>query len=322
MKACILGNTGKNVRTAYSWFCKTTAQGLMLNNCNVVGYDYKSHTIDQIYNFLRDGKFDILFTHLTFHRHHNTEKILEIFDEIRTCLDTKIIHTMQDARTEPRYKGDISFAFDMALVGQIKNIPKFKKYWKIPVYYFPYASMTYDRMGYYKKELDFRLPVFPGNPNSHPDRADFLKKLQSKMRFKIISTKSPEDIRKETLNFSKSNPCVLGFCTRYEQPLYGYYEVRPWQYLGAGACMILRPYKGFENVIDPKLYYSINSYSVNDAERVAKYWKKIQKENHDSMRENAFNFVQKYHSSMVRIKQVIEILEDKREKLNIFLDEI
>jgi hypothetical protein len=51
-----------------------------------------------------------------------------LFDTIKSHSDTKIIHTMQDAREEPRYKGDISAGFDMALVNQTENIPKFQKY--------------------------------------------------------------------------------------------------------------------------------------------------------------------------------------------------
>lgn len=322
-KICILGNTNSDPRKAYSWFCKTTAQGLVLNGHEVIGFDYKSHSIDKIHDFLIKHKFDILFTHLTFHGHHKVEKILEIFDEVRSCFDTKIIHTMQDARPEPRYKGDVSFAFDLALVGQKQNIDKFSRSWNIPVYYWPYSSMTYDRMSKYNKRYDFGVPVFPGNPDSHQDRKEFLRKLDSIMKIRILRTKSGVDIREKNLEFSRSTPCVLGLCTRYDWPLYGYFEVRPWQYLGAGACMIIRPYKDFHKVVDQKYYYSIDSYSMQAAHQVRDHWHRIQKDkNTIKLRQEVFDFIQKYHSSKVRMQQTIEVIEGKREKLNIFLDEI
>jgi len=127
-KICILGNTGNNPLSAYSWFVRTTANGMKENDHEVYGFDYKKHSIDKIQDFLFDLKPDILFTHLTMHEHHDKYDIMEIFDSLRSLYDTKIIHTMQDARDEPRYNGDISHAFDLALVSQIQNIKKFETY--------------------------------------------------------------------------------------------------------------------------------------------------------------------------------------------------
>lgn len=319
-KICILGNTGKNINQAYSWFVKTTYQGMVLNGHEAVGFDYKSHSIEQIRDFLFDYSPDILFTHLTMHRHHDKFDIMEIFDELRSLIGTTIIHAMQDARPEPRYNGDISHAFDMALVAQTENIEKFQKYWKVPVYYWPYSSLTYDKMGTYKKELDFGKPVFPGSPNSHADRTRFIRKLQSIMDIKIIQTGSHEDIRGRTLDFSASTPCVLGLCTGYDNSIWGYNEVRWAQYLGAGAIMIMRDYDCNKYIIPPDLYFGFDSYK--DPGIVKEYWEKIKKmpdEEKNEMRQKAFNFIQTHHSSKVRMKQTIEVIEGKRDKLDIFL---
>ena len=125
---CILGNTTNNIKNSYSWFVKTVYQGCVLNGHNVVGFDYKSHTIDEINDFLFSNKFDVIFTHLTMHQHHDKYDMMEIFDNLRSLYGTKIIHSLQDARSEPRYNGDISNAFDMALISQYKNIEKFQNY--------------------------------------------------------------------------------------------------------------------------------------------------------------------------------------------------
>ena len=42
----------------------------------------------------------------------------------------------------------------------------------------------------------------------------------------------------------------------------------------------------------------------------------------NDMRQKAFDFVQKYHSSKERMRQTIELIEEKRDKLDIFLEDI
>ncbi len=320
MKICILGNTGKNINDAYSWFVRTTFQGLVLNGHEVVGFDYKSHSLEQINNFLLENNFDIIFTHLTFHDSpHNKYDIMEIFDNLRNLNDTKIIHTLSDARTEPRYKGDISYAFDMALISTYYNIEKFQNYWKIPVYYWPYSGLTYDRMGNYKSNLDYGKPVFPGNPDSHEDRTRFLNMLQSEVDIKIIKTKSKKDVRNKTLDFSASNPAILCLSTRYEMKN-GFTDTRPYQYGCAGAIMLGRPHDIQKYIIPEELWFPF--YDYKDINFVKEQWEKIKKlSDHEknNIRKKIFDFMQNHHSSKIRMKQTVELIEEKRNKLDIFL---
>lgn len=320
-KICILGNTKRNIDRSYSWFVKTVQDGFQHLGHEVIGFDYKTHSVKQIQDFLFSNDIDILFTHLTMHGHHDKYRMMEVFDDLRRLKGTIVIHTMQDARSEPRYAGDISHAFDLALVGQYENIPKFQKYWNVPVYYWPYSGLTYSEIGRYDSNLDFKRPVFPGSPNSHPDRSAFIKKLQQKMNIKIVSTGSKEDIRGQTKDFSMSSPCVLGLCTRYDLPIEGYWEVRPMQFLSAGAIMIMRKYKNMHKVIPDELYYPIHGYNDKNAEQVKEYWKEIQNKDLTKFREEIFRFMQRYHSSKERMKQTLELIEGERDQLDVFIKE-
>jgi hypothetical protein len=91
------------------------------------------------------------------------------------------------------------------------------------------------------KDLMFKKPIFTGSPNSHKDRSQFIKKLQEIMPIKIVTTKSSENLRGRTPELSVSAKCILGLCTGYD--IGGYIDVRPFQYLGTGACMIMRKFK-------------------------------------------------------------------------------
>ncbi len=319
-KICILGNTGNNPFSAYSWFIKTVSDGAWHLGHEVIGFDYKSHSITEIRDFLFNNDIDILFTHLTMHQFHDKFSMMEIFDNLRSLKGTIVIHTMQDARHEPRYKGDISSAFDLALVGQTENIEKFQKTWKVPVYYWPYSALTYSKMADFKEDLAFKVPVFPGNPDIHKDRSAFIRKLRSTMNIKIIKTGSKEDVRNRTGELSVSAKCILGLCTGYD--IEGYCEVRPWQYLGAGACMIMRKFKGIDDIIPEDLYYPIDGYTWNDAKKVSELFEKIKKTNNMPLKERAFNFIQRYHSSKERMKQTLEIIEGKRSRLSVYLSDL
>lgn len=148
---------------------------------------------------------------------------------------------MQDARHEPRFAERLDGVFDLALVGQIQNIPKFQNYWNIPVYFFPYSSLTYQRIAPQNKNLAFNEPVFTGSPQAHRDRSAFIAALQRIMPIRIFQTKSGNDLRDKNAELSSSAQCILGLCTGYD--IGGYMDVRPFQYLGAGACMIMRKFK-------------------------------------------------------------------------------
>lgn len=320
-KICILGNTTKDISKSFSWFVLTTYQGLRLLGHEVVGLDYKSNSFNKIYNSLLNYKPDILFTHLTFHNFHKTEKMLELFDILRHSFDTKVIHSVQDARTVPRYNGDISYAFDLALVGQRQTLKKLSKIWKIPTYYCAYSSLTYSRMGVFRPELYFDgLPVFTGNPDIHTDRKNFVKLLQRNLPIKIINTNSHENLRHNTLDLSASCNCVLGLCTGYN--INGYIDVRPFQYLGAGAFFIGRKFKKMENVIPDKYYIPFHNYSEKDALFIKEQTLKWRKKNKNPMRNTAFTFIQKYHSSKVRMQNVLNLIEGKQETTKSLLEEI
>ena len=304
---CILGNTKGDIRNAYSWFAKTVYDGFSRLGHNVFGLDYKSHSLDQIENFLFDNNIDVLFTHLTMHEHHAKFRVMEMFDSLRSLNGTIIVHTLQDAREEPRYKGDISHAFDLALVSQYENINKFQNYWNVPVYYWPYSCMTYDEMGEYNPKLDFNMPVFPGNPGSHRDRADFLSKLQKKINMKIIRTGSKQDVRSQTKDFSVSNPCILSLSTRYDYNIKGYIDVRPLQYLGAGGILICRPHKGQEKIIPDELYFPIKNYSWESVDQVKEYWNEIKNSDLSDMRKETFNFLDRWNEEYKNRSKKIEI---------------
>lgn len=301
MKCVILGNTKLN----YSWFVLTYRQGLKLNGIETRDIDYKSNKLGVIKNKLLEYKPEYVFTHLSFHAQVNPiSKVLQMYEDVYKQVGTKFIHTLNDARRHDRYMEDISHAFHCAFVGNYEVLENAQKAWNIPVFFAPYSSMTYHDMADVMPVLRFKEAVFTGSPGSHKDRADFIKKLQKYMKLKIFQTQSSEDMRKHTPQLSASAWAILGLCTGYD--IDGYIDVRPFQYMGTGAVMISRKFKGMDDIIPPDLYYPFSTYDEKDAKRVADiYRNKCFRKENNKMRKKAFKYIQQNHSSSVRLKQII-----------------
>ncbi len=307
MKAVILGNTQLN----YSWFVLTHRQGLRLNGVETMDIDYKSNSLEMIKKKILEYKPNMIFTHLSFHSHiHPTNTVLNFFKDLKSKIKVKIIHTCGDARTQDRYMGDLRGVFDVAFVSTYSMVTNCSKAFKIPVFYAPYSSMTYETRGKFAHDLAFDFPVFTGSPGAHKtgwadNRAMFIESLQKVMKIKIFKTQTGQDLRKRTPELSTSAKCILGLCVGYEIP--GFMDVRPFQYLGTGAFMIMRKFNDMDSHIPDDLYVPFDSY--DDPMVVKELWNEWKNKDKEEMREKAFQYIQRHHSSKQRLKNILEVLK-------------
>lgn len=302
MKVCILGNT----LLGYSWFVRTYKQGLELNGHQVMEINYKSTSLTELRSRLISEKPSLVFCHLTFHDILPVSLVLDVFRHVNKAVGTRFIHTCNDAREVDRYMGDVSGAYYMGFVGTHRMVENCSMVWKIPVYYSPYSSLTYDRMAQPAEDLMFREAVFTGSYGAHRDRLDFLNKLKKRIPIRIFETQSKEDLRIRTPELSVSAKCILGLCTGYD--IDGYIDVRPFQYLGTGACMVMRKFKGMDKMIPADLYFPFESYDEAAADKVARDYSYILSTDTKQKQSEAFRFMQAFHSSKVRIAEILKTI--------------
>lgn len=308
-KVVILGNTN----LGYSWFVLTTHQGCVLNGCDVANIDFKSNSLSDIRDTIIRLNPDIVFTHLSFHGNkHPVGNTLQMYKDVKKKIDVKFIHTLGDARKQDRYMGDVSDIFHSAFVSNLDCIDICKNAWKTDrVYYNPYSSLVYNKIAEPKIDLNFGV-VFTGSPGAHKDRSEFIRKLTAIMDIRIFKTQTKDDLRHRTDELSASTECILGLCTGYD--IRGYIDVRPFQYLGTGACMIIRKFNGMDEVMPDNLYYPITSYN-NPHEVKEIYEKFIKNKPNKRMRNRAFKYIQKYHSCKERMKNVLNIIDEKQDSV-------
>lgn len=227
--------------------------------------------------------------------------VLDVFRLVNKKVGTRFIHTCNDARSVDRYMGDVTGAYDMAFVGTHDMVRNCQPAWGVPVHYAPYSCMTHEKLATPAKDLMFSEAVFTGSPGAHPDRKSFIERLSKRIPIKVFHTQSKEDLRNRTPELSMSAKCILGLCTGYE--IDGYLDVRPFQYLGTGACMIMRKYKS--SMIPSDLYFPIDSYNDDAVHKAATHYNYILSADTTQMRREAFIFMQAFHSSKVRLADIL-----------------
>ena len=304
-KAVILGNTRLN----YSWFVLTYRQGLQRNGWEVIDMDYKSQSLNSIKQQLISMKPKYVFTHLSFHESvNNIGSVLQMYRDVKNAVGTRFVHTCNDARTIDRYMGDISDVIYMAFVGTLELVQNGLNAWNIPVWYAPYSSLCYDRIAPPAQDLMYPMPVFTGGYGSHQDRKNFIDKLLKRsFPLMVISTQSKNDLRHRTPELSASARAIMGLCTGYD--IDGYIDVRPFQYLGTGACFISRKFKNMSATIPDELYYPFDSYGNDGVDQVLEHWETINKTDTTKIRQKAFDYMQMHHSCKARLSFVLEKLE-------------
>ena len=111
---------------------------------------------------------------------------------------------------------------------------------------------------------------------------------------------------------------ILGLCTGYDIDYY--IDVRPFQYMGSGAVMITRRFKGMDDIIPPDLYFPFDGYTASDAALVKYiYDEYCYKKDNLRMRVKAFKYMQEHHSSMIRMRDIMDVIMGKKDKVRNFI---
>tara|TARA_Y100000310_G_C20617074_1_gene781197 strand:+ start:56 stop:1033 length:978 start_codon:yes stop_codon:yes gene_type:complete len=319
IRIATLGDWGRY----FSYFLAGTQEGTILNGCLFRPIDIRIDP-SMIRNCIKEFRPDIMFCHCIFNNDIPREKIFEILADTRKGIGTKIFYHMGDYRTEPRYPHNIQHIIDGGLVNHHgPTLNKFSKIWCIPTYYWPYGC-------FYQKEIagvneEFAHPlVFTGRlklGGVHNQRTIFIDQIKKKrLKIKIYPNEKYPDTKLLTPEIAASSEAVLGVCTGYDR--YGYIDVRPFQYPGAGAFLLQRYYKGMEKVFkqrehmvwfdndNPDNFVEIYNEWINHSE----YTKVV--------RQQGFTFCQKHHSMKRRVEDVIKIVYEGATKTNFLLEDL
>lgn len=247
----------------------------------------------------------IILAHCIFNRRpHNREDVFELLRGFRLKYGTKVYYHMGDARAEPRYPHNITGFVDGALVNNLE-LEKWSSIWGVPCIHWPYMSLYQEELAW----LDDRFAhgaVFTGSLGAddghHASRTGFFDALKSKIDVKTYPDEEWGNSRFLTAEISSSSVAVIG--TQMGGDIYGYIDVRPWQYIGAGALYF---HEGCSNI---DLYFISDYHYIpynGVGDFIEKYrWYSMHPKEASIIRGRGFNFCQHYHGTNERMRRVID----------------
>jgi len=236
------------------------------------------------------------------------EKIFQLLRDAKKKWGSYNCYHIGDARKEPRYPYDISDFMDLGLVnnleyerwGKIWNIQCIN--WPYPVLYQKGISSVDER---FKSDIVFTGAL--GSNTHHIERTIFIQQLKDKgINIKTYPDETYGNSRFLTAEISASAKAVLG--SQMGKEVFGYVDVRPFQYIGSGALYMQEKHKNIEQFFrSGEHYISFEEGNVDSfLEEYNKYNNKSKK-----IRKYGFTYCQNYHSTEERIRNIINMYEGK-----------
>lgn len=304
----------------YSYFLYGIMEGAIRNGAWFRPISLRGQTIPQIESQINFFRPHIILCHMIFNKERQ-EGLRELFKRIKKRWGTVVFYHMGDAREEPRYCGDISEYVDYGLINHQMN-KEFELHWKIPTFHFPYFC-------FYQKEIVDRNKkikgdvIFTGKKAREPEhvhykRTMFIEELQKKLKGGLVTYPNLEikNTRFLTAELSASAKVVLGYQMRKQIP--GYVDVRPFQYIGAGALFFHDRSKQIDLFFERGEHFvDFKRGSVDDFISKYKYYCRNKKEA-NKIREKGFIYCQNYHSTKERMEFIIDLYYGREVKHRIY----
>lgn len=264
----------------------------------------------------------IILAHMIFNKKpHDRDHVFEMLRGFRKD-GIKICYHMGDARKLPRYEGDISEIVDMGLVNN-SIFDKFSKIWNVPCYHWPYGCMPQnDILNYNSVPNIYKCVVgFTGslstNPNHvHFGRTRFVNTLEDNgIEIRTFPNSETGNTRFQTAEMATGADRILGF--GMGEDIDGYLDVRPFQYIGAGAVYTHNISAAMDKFFVSGIHY-IAYRDVNDFINKLRYGPRMV----ESIRRQGFEFCQKHHSMKARVQFILDLFDGKVDKPKIYLEDV
>lgn len=264
--------------------------------------------IDVITRKLEEQKVDILWTHMLLWAPHGSPPVGDLIALMERVArrGTQIVLHDGDYKEKTRFPKNIASWCSVALCNHEFN----RSAWRIPIIKWPYFAFAQDRIAAPDPRWACEL-WFAGQMNAGPvyaQRTKFLTELQRHVKLRLPTDKDGNTLSKTDV-ISVSADAVLGFG---RPGVKGWVDTRVFQYPGAGAVLVHDDVGGY---LEPWVHYV--PYQSGRPESVVEALGEIQSmsvSEQQALRQRAFAYVQEHHSSIARVREVIEFLQLGRTK--------
>jgi len=155
----------------------------------------------------------------------------------------------------------------------------------------------------------------------HGPRTRFVEELRPHIQVTVYPTPHSGNTRFQTPEQSASAKAILGFQMGEDIPLY--LDVRPFQYIGAGALFFHDRSESMKKFfVEGSHYIAFERNNVKDFLEKYNHYVNKHPEEGRAVRRKGFDYCQRFHSAEARIRFVFDVLEGRTTKPRIYLNDI
>lgn len=290
--------------------------GAWFRGIQLVGQDVSA--MEQQLDFVKPH---LILAHMIFNKNQiPMEQVHALLQRTKKKHGTTIAYHAGDARVIPRYPHPINHIVDLALVNHLM-LKEFGDIWKVPCYHWPYPCLYQKDIGPLDKryvcDLAFTGALAEAEHIHHGPRSAFLERLaRAGLKASIFPNEWSGNTRMQTAELSASAKGVLGVQMGTDLP--GYQDVRPFQYIGAGAVYFHDNAEQMRLFFEPYKHYV--EYDRGDEHNFKAMWNKYQ--DSQKIRKEGFKLCQQWHSAEARMQFVFDLLNGKVNKPRIYLEDV
>src|SRR3989338_4873264 len=292
-----------------SYFLMGTMEGAVRNGAWFRPVSLFGQSLEQIEDQIFFFKPHILFCHCIFNTQpHNRNHVFELLRRVKKS-GTMVCYHAGDARTEPRYDGDVSGFVSLALVNH-HLLEKFSSLMKVPAHYWPYACLYQEDITEpdprYACEVAFTGALAKDEGHVHRERTEFISQLKKKIGVRVFPDRFSGNTSFQTPEVAASAGGMLDVQMRDDIPMY--LSVRPFQYIGAGALFFHDDNDHINPIFEEGRHYvGYQKCDVDSFLEKYRYYVEDHPQNGRRIRREGFEYCQRYHSSRERVKFVIDL---------------
>ena len=296
----------------FSYFTYSIMEGAIRTGNLFRPVPFFGHDLSVIKEQILWFKPHILIAHMLFgcgHR-HDQSRVFQMLRDMRQR-GIYVVYHNGDARKDPRYCGDISPIVDLGLLNQ-SDLAHYQNIWRVPCIRWPYMCLYQkeiaDPVDLYKCSIAFTGGI--ASKGVHKERTDFVNTLQDRgCNVKLFPTNETGNTRFQTAELAASANMVLGM--QMERQLKGYLDVRPFQYIGAGALYLHDKCEQMDEYFESGRHYI--RYDKSDIEGFIANASILNKGGPmvQAIREYGFKYCQNRHSTKQRMEEILKVYKEK-----------
>lgn len=271
-------------------------------------------------------KPDLVFSQCLIDGHkHNVDEVLNMIRELKGRFQFKFVYQEGDYKdVSKRPKVDLSFV-DLILFNQDHQLDEHAQLWNVDrekCIVFPYASFVHSSVPYFQRRYSNKF-VFFGSMNrvQYPERVECIEKLiEAKLPLKVFCEKTAygENSQKMNVPIYASSKICLSY--DFVDDIKHFASDRAFIITGAGGFCLAHRSKGLDEI----LIQGKHAVYFNTTEEAIKLYKFFIKNKpmRNTIREEAFKYVQEHHTWKNRCDDLIKILQGQKDHITFKYKEI